>query len=76
MSSVHQSQYEKAIDQLEQIVEADPNFDYQHEEDFVHEMSESNHSSLTTSLANRIRRLYKKYVLAESDESLESDEED
>ena len=74
--SVHQSVYEKAIDQLEEIVEADPNFEYQDEEDFVAELSDSSHASLTPAQANRIKRIHLKYVLSDSANSDEFDEED
>lgn len=76
MSSVHQSLYEKAIDQLEEIVEADPNFEYQDEEDFVEEMADSSHASLTTAQVARIQRLHRKYVVSDSANSSEVDEED
>jgi predicted lipid-binding transport protein (Tim44 family) len=61
-SSVHQSLYEKAMDQLEQIVDADPDFEEQRDADFIEELSESAPGGFTTEQVRRIARLHGKYV--------------
>jgi hypothetical protein len=60
-SSVHGSLYEKAMDQLEDIIDTDPDFEDQSEEEFIQELAESSPSGFTTDQVNRIGKIHKKY---------------
>jgi hypothetical protein len=60
-SSVHQSLYEKAMDQLEQIVDADPDFEDQRDAEFIEDLSDSAPSGFTTEQVRRISRIHGKY---------------
>lgn len=64
-ANVHNSLYEQALDELEQIIDADPDFENQEEQDFVQEISESSLGGFTTRQVNTIKRLYCKYVTQE-----------
>jgi len=74
-ASVHNSLYEQALDQLEQIIDQDPDFEQQDEQDFVEEISESSLGGFTTSQVNRINRIFKKYVKGEAEPDDEQDTE-
>lgn len=73
-SRVHQSLYDKALDRLEQIVDADPDYELDSEQEFVDELSDSSLGGFTTSQVSKIDRLYRKYVLNEQEESDDDDE--
>lgn len=62
MSSVHESLYERAVYQLEQLETADPDYDYQDEADFISELIALTKSSFTTGEAKRIKAIHAKYV--------------
>ncbi len=74
-ANVHNSLYERALDQLEQIIDQDPDFEQQDEQDFVEEISESSLGGFTTSQVKRINRLFKKYVEHEAEHDDEQDTE-
>ena len=59
--SVHRSLYEKAMDQLEEIVNSEPDFESQDEADFIDDLAASSPSGFTTQEVNRIDRIHKKY---------------
>jgi hypothetical protein len=73
-AKIHGSLYEKALDELEQIVNEDPDFENEQDEEFIEELSQSSLGGFTSSQAKRINRLYRKYVAGESQQ--EDDEED
>lgn len=60
--NIHESQYDRVMEQLEQIVDHDPDFEQQDEQDFIDEITESNLGGFTTPQARRIRSLWEKYV--------------
>lgn len=74
-ANVHNSLYEQALDELEQIIDTDPDFEKQEEQDFVQEISESSLGGFTTRQVNTIRRLYRKYVTQEQEEKHDDDNE-
>jgi len=72
---VHQSLYDKALDRLEQIVDADPDYELDQEQEFVDELSDSSLGGFTTGQVAKIDRLYRKYVLNEQEETDDDDDE-
>jgi hypothetical protein len=74
-ANVHNSLYEQALDQLEQIIDADPDFEHQEDQDFVQEISDSSLGGFTTRQVNTIKRLYRKYVTQEQEEHDDDDDE-
>lgn len=60
-SSVHRSLYEKAMDQLEQIVDADPDYESDSDAEFIGELSDMTPNGFTTDEVKRIERIFKKY---------------
>lgn len=73
-ANVHNSLYEQALDELEQIIDADPDYERQEDQDFVQEISESSLGGFTTTQVSTIRRLYRKYVTQEQE--AENDDDD
>jgi predicted lipid-binding transport protein (Tim44 family) len=74
-ANVHNSLYEQALDELEQIIDADPDFEHQEDQDFVQEISESSLGGFTTGQVRTIKRLYRKYVTQEQEEHDDDDDE-
>lgn len=74
-ANVHNSLYEQALDELEQIIDADPDFEHQEDQDFVQEISESSLGGFTTRQVSTIKRLYRKYVTQEQEEHDDDDDE-
>jgi hypothetical protein len=74
-ANVHNSLYEQALDQLEQIIDADPDYEHQEDQDFVQEISDSSLGGFTTKQVNTIKRLYRKYVTQEQEEHDDDDDE-
>jgi predicted lipid-binding transport protein (Tim44 family) len=74
-ANVHNSLYEQALDELEQIIDADPDFEHQEDQDFVQEISDSSLGGFTTKQVNTIKRLYRKYVTQEQEEHDDDDDE-
>jgi hypothetical protein len=70
---VHQNLYDRAIDQLEKIVDADPDYEQEAEQEFIDEITQSGLGGFTARQVSKIERLYKKYVLEERDD-LDADE--
>ncbi len=60
-SSVHRSLYEKAMDYLEQIVDAEPDYESDSEADFIGDLSDMTPNSFTTDEVKQIDRIFHKY---------------
>jgi hypothetical protein len=74
-ANVHNSLYEQALDELEQIIDADPDYEHQEDQDFVQEISDSSLGGFTTKQVNTIKRLYRKYVTQEQEEHDDDDDQ-
>ena len=75
-ANVHDSQYEQALDELEQIIDADPDFEQQSEQDFIEEISVSNLGGFTTTQVRRIHSIYSKYVTQEKEPGEDDDDDE
>lgn len=60
-SSVHQTLYEKAMDQLEDLVDAEPDYESESDAEFIEALSENSPSGFTTAEVSRIAKLHGKY---------------
>jgi hypothetical protein len=61
-AQVYGNLYEQVVDKLEQIVDEDPDYEYQEEADFISDQSSGAQSGFTKSEAARINALHAKYV--------------
>lgn len=60
-SRVHESLYDKAMYELEELITCDPDYESVSDEEFIEALTESSPSGFTTREASRIASLYRKY---------------
>jgi uncharacterized protein YpbB len=73
-SRIHSPQYEETHDLLEQIVNEDPDFENDQDQEFVEELSGSSLGGFTAQQAAKIKKLHARYVLQE--EQVDHDDDD